>query len=352
VPTPIVKIDQVRKRYALPMSLTEMVRSAIKRQRREFWVIDDVSVDIDPGEIMGLIGESGCGKSTLGSAILRLMPSIDSGGVHFDGDDRSLYEYTEDEVKTFRRRAQMIYQSPDQSLNPGMSVESSVREALTINKVSEGKERDELMELMVQYMEMVCLRREDLTKYPHELSGGEKRRLCIARTLAVRPKLIVADEPLTGLDISLRNQIIELFMKEREEQDLSFLFISHDISTIGYITTKIAVMYLGRLIEIGPSDVVLSLDRSRHPYTHGLLSASQYLGALAGEADDKARRYLSFEPTEKEFLSDGRKRCVFRDRCYLYRDVLSPSQMERCDWSEPELHVVDEGHCVACHYWS
>ena len=349
---PIVKVDGVRKRFALPMGLAEMVKSAVKGQRREFWVIDNVSLEIEQGEIVGLIGESGCGKSTLGNAILRLMPSIDSGQVCFDGETRSVYAYSEDEVKAFRRRAQMIYQSPDMSLNPGMSVGNSVREALTINKVSEGKERDELMDLMVHYMEMVCLRREDLDKYPHELSGGEKRRLCIARTLAVRPRLIVADEPLTGLDISLRNQIIELLMKEREVLDLSFLFISHDISTIGYITTKIAVMYLGKLVEVGPSDAVLSIHTSRHPYTHGLLSASQYLGALAGDADEKARRYLSFEPTEKEFLSNGRRRCVFRDRCYLYKDVLGASQRERCDWSEPELHQVNEDHCVACHYWS
>ena len=348
---PVLKLEGVRKQFPAPMSFKDMALSPILgRKRRGFWAVDGVSFEIHKGEIMGLIGESGCGKTTLGKIVLGLLPNIDGGGVFVKGLDKSVFEYSRQETRQYRRRAQMIFQNPDVSLNPRMKIGDGIREALSIKGTLDRKESDALI---AEYLKLVCLNKEDMEKYPDELSGGEKKRICIARVLAVQPDIIVGDEPFTGLDISLRNQIIEVLLRERQERNPSFLFISHDISTIGYLTSKIAVMYLGKIVEIGPSEKILSDGKVRHPYTRGLLSASRHLGSLAGEGEEQALRYLSFGPgiwTAGPHPLNGQKGCVFRWRCYAYKDVLKRSEKERCDGEEPQLNGVEGDHKVACHF--
>jgi oligopeptide transport system ATP-binding protein len=238
-----------------------------KGQKSEVRAVDDVSFDIFPGETFGLVGESGSGKTTTGRSIIRLYNPTD-GEVLFDGKDTAEVKSREQELE-FRKDVQMIFQDPYASLNPRMKVEDIIAEGLDIHKlVSSSEER---YDRVVELLEVVGLNEDHASRYPHEFSGGQRQRIGIARALAVAPKLIVADEPISALDVSVQAQIVNLLMDLQEEFDLTFLFIAHDLSMVKYISDRIGVMYQGKLIEIAEADELYY--HPLHPYTESLLSA-------------------------------------------------------------------------------
>ncbi len=238
-----------------------------KGQKSEVRAVDDVTFDIFPGETFGLVGESGSGKTTTGRSIIRLYNPT-GGEVYFDGENTADMKSRQDELE-FRKDIQMIFQDPYASLNPRMKVEDIIAEGLDIHKlVSSEKER---YDRVVELLEVVGLNEDHASRYPHEFSGGQRQRIGIARALAVTPKLIVADEPISALDVSVQAQVVNLLMDLQEEFDLTFLFIAHDLSMVKYISDRIGVMYQGKLVEIAEADELYF--HPLHPYTESLLSA-------------------------------------------------------------------------------
>jgi oligopeptide transport system ATP-binding protein len=290
--------------------------------------VDGVDLEIRPGEVLGLVGESGSGKTTLGKTILRLAPAT-SGKVFFEEQD--IVSLKRDELKRFRRQAQMIFQDPHSSLSPRLRVSQLLTEPYTIHSVPE-EERYSVPELL----EMVELSSELGSKYAHELSGGQARRVGIARALALRPKLLVADEPTAGLDVSAIGKVVNLMDDLRKQFGLTYLIITHDISVVEYIADRLAVMYLGKLFEVGPTERVL--DEPAHPYTRALLSA-------VSEPDPRQRRNDQWRlpPGEIPSPKNPPQACRFHTRC-AFAD-------ERSRTEEPQLEKVGPGHFVACHHW-
>jgi len=227
--------------------------------------VSDVSFDVMPGETLGLVGESGCGKSTTGRMILRLIDPT-AGRVEFDGVDLTALDARA--MRMMRRKIQVIFQDPFSSLNPRMTVGAIVREGLTIHKIAEGAAADARVK---QLLDEVGLRAEYVSRYPHEFSGGQRQRIGIARALAVEPSFIVCDEPVSALDVSVQAQVMNLLADLQRARGLSYLFIAHDLAVVRQIAHRVAVMYLGRLVEVGPAEEVLA--HPRHPYTQGLLAA-------------------------------------------------------------------------------
>ncbi|WP_203364194.1 ATP-binding cassette domain-containing protein [Bacillus sp. REN10] len=229
--------------------------------------VDDVSFDIYRGETLGLVGESGCGKSTTGRTIIRLYDATD-GQVLFDGKDVH-GKKSKSELKQFNRKMQMIFQDPYASLNPRMKVADIIAEGIDIHGLA--KTKKERLEKVYELLETVGLNREHANRYPHEFSGGQRQRLGIARALAVEPDFIIADEPISALDVSIQAQVVNLLQKLQKEKGLTYLFIAHDLSMVKYISDRIGVMYFGKLVELAPSDVLY--EKPLHPYTQSLLSA-------------------------------------------------------------------------------
>lgn len=302
-------------------------RGGMFARRQTVRAVDGVSFDIGRGEILSLVGESGSGKTTTGKAILRLVPQT-AGEVRFDGapvrtDNRALHD--------FRRRAQMIYQDPYQSLNPRQYIIDIVAEPLEVNhlihteeereqKVREALERAGLLPPADYYY-----------RYPYELSGGQRQRVAIASSLVLRPEFIVADEPVSMLDASIRTGIIKLMLKMRDEQGIAYLFITHDLSLAWLISDRIAIMYLGRIMELGTAEQIIR--DARHPYARALLE----IMPVPGVQRQGARHVLSGDiPSAAEEIHG----CKFASRC--------PQAQERCRREEPVLREVDAGHTVAC----
>jgi len=288
--------------------------------------VDGVSLTINRGETLGLIGESGCGKSTLGRAILRLHEPT-SGSVTFDGTD--VTKLDADSLKKMRRRMQIIFQDPYASLNPRKTIEDIIGTALRLQGVAKSSD---IRGCVTQLLENVGLKPDHMTRFPHQFSGGQRQRIGIARALALNPEFIVCDEPVSALDVSIQAQVIQLLDDLKRELGLTYLFISHDISVIGYISDHIAVMYLGDIVETGPTKQILT--DPQHPYTQALLSA---VPRVDGSRTGDRVKLTGDLPSP----INPPKGCKFHTRC--------PYAKDECQLKKPEHHELKNGLTVACH---
>ena len=291
------------------------------------YAVDDVSFTVNKGETLGLVGESGCGKSTTGRTILRLIEPTD-GKIHFEGQD--VIALDKNAMRSLRREMQIIFQDPYASLNPRMTVGSIIGEPLEIHKIAKGSEKTERVASLLQ---KVGLRAEDMRKYPHEFSGGQRQRIGIARALALNPKLIVCDEPVSALDVSIQAQVINLLEDLQEEFGLSYLFIAHNLNVVEHISDRVAVMYLGQIVELA-SDTDLYND-PQHPYTEALLSAVPI-------PDPTVRKKRIILEGDVPSPIDPPSGCHFHTRC-MYKEKV-------CEEEAPEFKHIGGGHWVACHF--
>ena len=294
--------------------------------KRYIKAVDNVSFDIMRGETFGLVGESGCGKSTLGRAMISLYPPS-SGKVVFDGQDLS--ELKPRELKTFRQKMQFVFQDPSASLNPRIDISNILHEPFRIHKVGNRQERQKKIKYL---LERVGLSEYHLSRYPHELSGGQKQRVGIARALALNPELIVCDEAVSALDVSIQAQVINLLADLQQEFSLTYLFISHDLSVIHHVSDRIAVMYLGKIVELGYSTNIY--DQTLHPYAKALISAIPH-------ADPTHTQQRILLKGDVPSPIDPPAGCRFHTRC--------AEATKLCGKEEPKLRQVSKGHYVACH---
>jgi len=290
--------------------------------------VDGVSLTVGAGETVGLVGESGCGKSTLGRAVLRLVDPT-AGAVVFDGLD--ITSMSQARLRPLRRRMQMIFQDPYASLNPRMRVKEIVGEALDIHGLAaSASERDARVEALLK---RVGLRPDQASRYPHEFSGGQRQRVGIARALAVEPRFIVCDEPISALDVSIQAQIVNLLRDLQDELGLAYLFVAHDLRVVEYVSRRVAVMYLGRVVELAPAGALY--DDPKHPYTKALLSA-------APTPDPEKKRARIVLQGDVPSPIDPPKGCSFHPRCPI-------AERGRCDVEAPLIRELRPGHRVACH---
>ncbi len=296
--------------------------------------VDDISFDLPRGQTLGLVGESGCGKSTTGRTILRLYKPT-AGRIVFDGVD--ITRISGDALRQTRRRMQMIFQDPYASLNPRMTVGGIISEPLTVHNIGTNAER---RERVAELLDVVGLNPNFLNRYPHEFSGGQRQRIGVARAIAVNPELIVADEPISALDVSIQAQIINLLERLQDEFELTFLFIAHDLSVVRHVSDRIAVMYLGRIVESAASGDLYA--HPLHPYSVALLSAVPIPDPVV---ESRRRRIiLSGDVPSPVNPPSG---CRFHTRCWLRERLGNP---ERCTTEDPALRTMAAGHEVACHF--
>ena len=304
-----------------------VTRGQFIRKTQWYKAVDDVSFHIDAGETFGLVGESGRGKTTIGKAILRLVEP-NGGDVYLEG--RNICQMDKKQLRAERKNMQMVFQDPYSSLDPQKRVMDIIGEPLKVHKLvsTKGECRDEVERLL----QMVGLNPHQAKKYPHEFSGGQRQRIAIARALAVKPKLIVCDEPISALDVSIQAQILNLMQDIQEQTDISYLFIAHGMPAVQHISNRVGVMYLGRLVETTNSIEIF--DNPLHPYTKGLMSA------VAIPDPDIPHKSLSMKGEVPDLTADA-KGCLFYGRCRECRKI--------CREVTPEMREVAPGHSVACH---
>ncbi|MBY0357750.1 MAG: dipeptide ABC transporter ATP-binding protein [Candidatus Obscuribacterales bacterium] len=290
--------------------------------------LDGIDLQVNEGEILGLVGESGCGKSTLGRVILRLLPAT-SGTIHMQ--DIDVLNCSGQELKALRRQMQIVFQNPYASLDPRMTIGQSIAEPLSVHKIASG---NQLKKAVQDLMQLVGLTSSMYDRYPHEFSGGQRQRVGIARALAIKPKLIIADEPVSALDVSVQAQILNLLIDLRREFNLTYVFIAHNLDVVRYISDRIAVMYLGKIVELGSRADLYA--KPLHPYTKALISAAPIPDP---KADRTSRLILSGDLPSPASPPTG---CRFHTRCPLVQDV--------CKQVEPEFREIQPGHFSACHF--
>ena len=317
---PLIEVRDLKKHFPVHKGLFGRTTGTV-------YAVDGVTFHIDPGETLGLVGESGCGKSTLGRVLVKLLEPT-SGQIVLGGED--ITHHSGEQMMPYRRRMQMIYQDPYASLNPRMTVGEIVGEPLTIHRaVHAGERRDRVAALF----ERVGLRAELMDHYPHEFSGGQRQRIGIARALALSPELVVGDEPVSALDVSIQAQIINLLIDLQDELKLSYLFVAHDLAVVEHLSHRVAVMYLGRIVEL--TDKISLFEMPLHPYTEALLSAVPIPNA---RARTRKRTILKGEVPSPINPPTG---CHFHTRC--------PYATARCRKEIPALREVATGHLVSCH---
>lgn len=296
--------------------------------------VDKVTLDIRKGETLAVVGESGCGKTTLGKAILNIVQPT-SGEINFEGEN--LAAFSKSEMQLMRDKMQLIFQDPYESLNPRQNILKTLTEPLTIHRkeLSEKEKSD----LIRQYLEAVGLHSIEnvMERYPHHLSGGQRQRLAIAAAMILEPVFVVADEPVSMLDVSVRAEILKLMLDLQRNKNLTYMFITHDLSLAWMIADRIAVFYLGKMVEIGPAQEVV--HRCRHPYTKALVSVIPTVEDQTGE-----RYVLLGETPSPMLIPEG---CRFHTRCWLYQKMGCP---EQCRTVQPDFVTVSDDHMVACHF--
>ncbi len=319
--TPIVQMEGLAKHFPIGGGFFGRGAGLVR-------AVDGVTLDVAAGETVGLVGESGCGKSTLGRLVLRLIEPT-AGRVTFDGSD--ITSASQRELRPVRRRMQIVFQDPYSSLNPRMTVRATIGEAMRIHSLVSTRAEEEAK--VAKLLERVGLRPETMSRYPHEFSGGQRQRIGIARALAVEPRFIVADEPVSALDVSIQAQIVNLLRDLQDERGIAYLFIAHDLSVVEYVSHRVAVMYLGKIVELAPAGAIYS--DAKHPYTKALLSA-----VPVPDPKTKAKRIV----LEGDVPSPTKPPpgCTFHPRCPIAEKGL-------CDTKEPVLREIRPGHFASCH---
>ena len=325
---PLLRTDRLQVHFPITEGLI------IERRVGAVRAVDGVSLEVHPGETLGLVGESGCGKSTFARAVIRLVEPT-GGSIHFDGVD--ITSLGGDEMRRMRRRMQMIFQDPYASLNPRMTIGSMLAEPLRVHGLATGAEAAARARELV---EIVGLPRNAINRYPHEFSGGQRQRAGIARALAVQPEFIAADEAVSALDVSIQAQIVNLLSELQREFKLTYLFIAHDLSVVRHISDRIAVMYLGEVVELSPAKELY--DRPLHPYTTALVSA-----VPIPDPKVERRRKRMILRGDVPSPANPPSGCRFHTRCWLRRELGDP---EICAAETPELRQLLPGHGVACHF--
>ncbi len=308
------------------LNVTYQTKKGLIGKIQTVHAVNNVSLDIQKGEILAIAGESGCGKSTLAKAIMKLVRS-DSGEILLNGENVLNLKHNKD-LKKFYQKVQMIFQNPYSSLNPKMKIGEILKEPLIINT---DLKKEEITKIVEEKIKKVGLDKSALNLYPHEFSGGQRQRIAIARSLILNPEFIIADEPVSALDVSIQAQIINLLKQLKEDFNLTFLFISHDLSVIKYLSDRIAIMYLGEVVEIGRTEEIFK--NPKHPYTKALLSSVPELNPQ----DEKERIHLQGELPSPENLPTG---CKFHTRC--------PYVMEICKTSTPQIKDFSDTHNCKC----
>lgn len=317
----LLKIEHLKKYYPVKSS-------SLKRSNGFVKAVDDISFDVKVGETFGIVGESGCGKSTMGKSVIRLIEPTD-GKVILDGQDFTALKGKE--LKKARENIKLIFQDPYASLNPRMTVKDIIGEPIDIAKIYKTKkERDDRI---IEVMKQVGLNLDYLYRYPHEFSGGQRQRIGIARAIALQPKLIICDEPVSALDVSIQAKIINLLKELQQKLGIAYIFISHDLSVIKHISDRIMVMYLGHVVELADKDDLYK--RTMHPYTTALLSAIP----VPDRKHKKEKIVLEGDLPSPANPPSG---CVFHTRCYKAQEI--------CKTQVPELRDCGNGHCCACHF--